>query len=144
MSVRYGVVAALDPVAVAVRVRFPDHDDVVSWWLKVVQPKTLHDKAYWMPDVGEHVVCLMDAGEEAGVVLGAIYSTADPAPEQDPDIRRTVHKDGAVESYDRKNHQLTLDVPVGGSITIRIGRSSIVMTDDEVVLTAPQFRGVQA
>lgn len=141
--IRYGDVVEIDPAAATARVRFPDHDGVVSWWLNVLQRKTLKDRDYWMPDLGEHVACVLDEREEAGVILGAVYSQADQPPEQDPDIRRTVHHDGAVEAYDRKNHLWQLEVPATGMIEIRIGRSSLVMTDAGVVLTTPQFRGAK-
>lgn len=142
--IRYGTIVQIDPARCTARVQFPDHDGVVSWWLQVLQSKTLKDRTYWMPDIGEHVACVMDEREEAGVILGAVYSEADPPPEDDPDVRRTVHHDGAIEVYDRKNHLWKLDVPEAGEIEIRIGRSSIVMSDAEIVLTTPQFRGVKA
>ena len=37
-----------------------------------------------LPDLGEQVCCLMDENDEAGVVLCAVYSSADPPP----DVRR--------------------------------------------------------
>jgi hypothetical protein len=63
-----------------VRVVFEAEDQLVSWWLPVLQPKTLADQVYWMPDLDEHVVCLLDEHAEFGVVLGAIYSEADAPP----------------------------------------------------------------
>jgi len=64
-----------------VRVRFPDHDQVVSWWLFVCVPKSgSGGKGWWIPDLGEQVLCLMDKYDEDGAVLGAIYSSADVAP----------------------------------------------------------------
>jgi phage baseplate assembly protein V len=142
--IRFGEIMEIDPTRGLARVRLADHDGLATWWLKVLQPKTLHDKAYWMPDIGEHVACMLDAKGEEGVILGAVYSSADATPETDPEIRRIVHKDGAVEAYDRAGHHWTLDVPAGGSITVRIGRTSLVLTDAETVLTTPQFRGVKA
>lgn len=142
--IRYGEVVEIDPARSLARLRFADRDGMVSWWLQVLQRKTLKDRSYWMPDVGEHVAAVLDEREEAGVILGAVYSEADPPPESDPDVRRTVHFDGAVEAYDRKNHLWQLEVPAAGTIEIRIGRTSLVMTDAGVVLTSPRFDGVKA
>ena len=73
---RFGVVTQIDAINVLARVNFGD-DDLTSFWLPVIQTKTLKDKFYVMPDVGEQVVCLMDENSEDGVILGAIYSSED-------------------------------------------------------------------
>ncbi len=77
---RVGIVQQQDPAHAKVRVVFPDYDEMISWWLPVVFAKTQDDKVYWIPDIGEQVVCLMDLRDEAGAVLGAIYSSADTPP----------------------------------------------------------------
>jgi phage baseplate assembly protein gpV len=99
---RVGIVQQQDPAHAKVRVVFPDYDQVVSWWLPVIFAKTQNDKAYWIPDVGEQVVCLMDLRDEAGAVLGAIYSDADFPP------FHLAFKDGASVDYDRAAHVLDL------------------------------------
>ena len=63
-----------------VRVRFEDNDQMISGWLDVAQRSTAGIKVFTRPKSGSQVVCLMDANREAGVVLGAVYSDADPAP----------------------------------------------------------------
>src|ERR1700691_850548 len=70
---RVGIVQAQDTAHAKVRVVFPDYDEMISWWLPVVFAKTQDAKFYWIPDVGEQVVCLMDLRDEAGAVLGGIY-----------------------------------------------------------------------
>ncbi|HJU29769.1 MAG TPA: phage baseplate assembly protein V, partial [Candidatus Binataceae bacterium] len=65
---RVGLVNAQDPAKCAVRVAFPDRDQLQSWWLPVVVLKTQNDKSYWLPDIGEQVVCLMDEHDEDGAV----------------------------------------------------------------------------
>lgn len=138
---RRGIVKAVDPATARVRVEFPDADGMVSYWLEVAQRRTLAagDRDYWMPDVGEAVAVLMDEQDEAGVVLGAIYSSADPPPVSSADKRHTVHKDGAVFEYDRATHTWTVSVPAGGRIAISIGGSSIVMTDAGVRVSGPRI-----
>ena len=105
---RIGIVQAQDPAHAKVRVVFPDYDAMISWWLPVVFAKTQDDKVYWIPDIGEQVVCLMDLRDEAGAVLGAIYSSADVPPVNSPDKYHLAFKDGASFDYDRVAHLLDL------------------------------------
>ncbi len=105
---RIGIVQSQDTAHAKVRVVFPDYDQVVSWWLPVIFAKTQNDKAYWIPDVGEQVVCLMDLRDEAGAVLGAIYSDADSPPVNSADKFHLGFKDGASVDYDRAAHVLDL------------------------------------
>jgi phage baseplate assembly protein gpV len=105
---RIGIVQSQDAAHAKVRVVFPDYDQVVSWWLPVIFAKTQNDKAYWIPDVGEQVVCLMDLRDEAGAVLGAIYSDADSPPVNSADKFHLGFKDGASLDYDRAAHVLDL------------------------------------
>ena len=73
---RFGIVTQIDPINVLARVNFGD-DNSTSFWLPIMQTKTLKDKFYIMPDINEQVVCLMDENSEDGVILGAIYSSED-------------------------------------------------------------------
>ena len=88
---------------------FTEFDQMLSYWLPVVMPKTQNDKAYWLPDIGEQVVCLMDARDEVGVVLGAIYSQADTTPVQSADKYHLGFKDGTSIEYDREAHAFALN-----------------------------------
>jgi phage baseplate assembly protein gpV len=105
---RVGIVQQQDPAHAKVRVVFPDYDEMISWWLPVVFAKTQDDKVYWIPDIGEQVVCLMDLRDEAGAVLGAIYSTVDLTPVNSADKFHIAFKDGAHFDYDRVAHILDL------------------------------------
>ena len=105
---RVGIVQAQDTAHAKVRVVFPDYDEMISWWLPVVFFKTQDDKAYWIPDIGEQVVFLMDLRDEAGAVLGAIYSSADTPPVNSADKYYLGFKDGARFEYDRVAHLLDL------------------------------------
>ena len=105
---RVGIVQAQDAARARVRVTFPDYDEMISWWLPLVFFKTQDDKAYWIPDIGEQVVCLMDLRDEAGAVLGAIYSSADTPPANSADKFYLGFRDGAHFEYDRAAHLLDL------------------------------------
>lgn len=105
--VRVGTVTTTDPGAATVRVQFHDVDGLVTWPLRVLRQKTLHDQQYWMPDVGEHVLCLcLPNGAEQGFVVGAFYSAVDAPPVQNQDKHHVLYKDGTWLEYDRKEHKL--------------------------------------
>ncbi len=105
---RVGIVQQQDTLRAKVRVVFPDYDEVISWWLPIIFFKTQNDKAYWIPDIGEQVVCLMDLRDEAGAVLGAIYSEVDVPPVNSADKFHLAFRDGTNFDYDRVAHILDL------------------------------------
>lgn len=134
---RVGIVRAQDTVNARVRVTFPDRDQMQSWWLPVVFPKAQYDKAYWIPDVGEQVVCVMDAYDEDGAVLGAIYSSADTPAVSSADKFNLTFKDGAIFEYDRTGHALQMTIPSGGTFTVTANGASIeIDTSGNVVIVA--------
>lgn len=115
--VRVGTVTASFPDRGTVRVNLPDADGVNSQELPVLYPKTLQDKAYGMPDIGEHVLCVfLPIGVEQGFVIGAIYSQADPVPVSSQDKTGIQFADGATFEYDRAANFLTIDVPGGAQL----------------------------
>jgi phage baseplate assembly protein V len=124
---RVGIVKVQDAANARVRVVFPDRDQMESWWLSVLFAKTQNDKMYWMPDVGEQVVCMMDEYDEDGAVLGAIYSSADRPPVTTADKLHWTSKDGAVFEYDRSIHALQMTVPSGGTVAITANGASIAI-----------------
>jgi len=73
---RFGIISSVDADKGLVRVKF-DEDDIVSGWLFVPFARTKKDKFFSLPDVNDHVACLMDENAEWGVVLGCIYSKVD-------------------------------------------------------------------
>jgi phage baseplate assembly protein V len=124
---RVGIVAVQATQLCRVRVTFPDRDQMQSWWLPVILPKTQNDKAYWIPDIGEQVVCLMDAHDEDGAVIGAIYSAADPTPVNSPDVFHLSTKDSASFEYNRASHALQISIPTGGTVTISANGAQIAI-----------------
>ena len=111
--VRVGTVTSVDPATATVRVEVADQDGLISHALPVIQRKTLKDKDFWLPDVGEHVACLfLPYGQEQGVCLGAIYSQADTPPERcdSVDKRHVTFPDGTWFEYDRAAHRLHVHV----------------------------------
>lgn len=132
---KVGIVTAAAPATCKVRVQFSDNDGMVSDWLPVMQKKSLRDKAYWMPDLGEHVVCLMDENEEFGVVLGAIYSDADATPVSSQDKYHVAFDDGTTIEYDRAAHKLKADVK--GNVELIASGTLTGTITGETTLTTP-------
>ncbi len=104
---RFGIVSQIDPVNVQARVSFED-DESTSYWLPILQTKTLKDKFYSMPDIGEQVACLMDENSEDGVILGAIYSTEDVSATQSEKQLSVNLEDGSYINADKENQTLTV------------------------------------
>lgn len=119
------------------RVAFPDRDQMLSYWLPVVVFKTQNDKGYWLPDLGEQVVCLMDEHDEAGAVLGAIYSVVDTPPVQSADKCHFSFKDGASFEYDRAAHALAVSLPGGSTMNISANGASIAIDASGNVTIVP-------
>jgi phage baseplate assembly protein V len=116
--VRVGVVVSTNFAAATARVQFGDADDLVSYDMQIVFPKTSKDKFYNMPDTGDQVVCLfLPNGLEQGFILGSVYSTVDVPPVQSPDKDHITYSDGTVIEYDRAAHVLTANVQ--GTATIQ-------------------------
>ncbi|EIC0887631.1 phage baseplate assembly protein V [Salmonella enterica subsp. enterica serovar Mikawasima] len=130
-----GTVSAIDPVNVRARVRLPDHDNLRTWWLDVMQSNTYKNKDYCMPDVGEQVKVLMTPDGVEGVILGAVYSGKDEPVISDPDKRRTDFADGTFVEYDRKHNAMA----IGGAIktlTITTHSDITLQTDTQVTVIA--------
>ena len=74
----FGIVTAVDARAGLGAASLPEYDNLETAFLPVLQRRTHRDKALNLPDVGEQVVLLLDLRGEDGVILGAIWSDADP------------------------------------------------------------------
>lgn len=134
---RVGLVKEQDTQGARVRVTFPDHDQMISYWLPIVVFKTQDDKAYWIPDLGEQVVCLMDEHDEAGAVLGAIYSVVDTPPVQSSDKCHFSFKDGATFEYDRSTHAFAIHLPGGSTMNISLNGASVTIDSSGNVALVP-------
>ena len=137
---RVGTVSAIDEKTCRVRVRLDDFDGLRTAWLPVLQAKTQRDKHYALPYIGEHVAVLLDARGEDGVVLGAIYSEADPPPVSSVDKHHVRFEDDTEFEYDRAAHQLTIKggietivIEVGATVTVKAGtKLTLDVPDAEV------------
>jgi len=104
---KFGIVTNINPALAQARVQFAD-DDILSFWLPILQQKTQKDKFYAIPDIGEHVACLMDTNSEEGVILGAIYSALDDTPANSKNQLMIKFEDESFIKFDKETGILTL------------------------------------
>ena len=104
---RFGIVSQINPVLAQARVNFAD-DESTSYWLPIIQSKTMKDKFFVMPDIGEQVACLMDENSEDGVILGAIYSSVDlPVVTSEKQISVNLENSSLI-NIDKETNTLTI------------------------------------
>ena len=131
-----GIISAVNAATGWARVRLPAYDNLETAELPVLQRRTHRDKALDLPDVGEQVALILDRRGEDGVVLGAIWSEADPVPQSDgPDVDVRRYEDGTLLRYDRKAHKLTAEVR--GSVDIVADGVVRVESKTRLELAAP-------
>ncbi len=135
--IRVGVIAQLDEANARVIVRA---GGLTTDWLPWLTMRAGEDRTWWAPEPGEQVLVLSPYGDPAqAVVLPAIYQEAHPAPGSVKTTSRVEFKDGAFVQYDREGHHYHLDVPAGGSITLHIGSTTLLLEDGKATLTTPEL-----
>ncbi len=124
---RFAVVTKVLEDKGMVRVELKDADELVSYEIPVLQPKTLKDKFYWMPDKGEHgAVLFAGNGVEQGVWLGAIFSEQDKPPVKSKDKLHIMFEDETFIEYDREESKLSgeckgdVELKVEGDVKLEI------------------------
>lgn len=134
---RNGIVKEQDVARGRLRVTFVDRDNIASWWLSVAFSRTQDDQHFDIPDIGEQVVCLMDPNDEDGVIIGAVYSTADPTPDGvTADVNYRRYKDGTVVVYDRASHVMDATFPDGAEVKYDASAHELTVTCQKVTVTA--------
>lgn len=107
--IRIGEVSSVDPAKCTARVVFDDEDGYISDDLPIVQRNTQNTKDYWLPAVGEDVICLfLPCGEEDGFILGSFYADEIEPPTSSESKRYTKYPDGTVIEYDWEAHALAV------------------------------------
>lgn len=115
-TLQYGTVAAVDAARHTLRVTLPALEHLQTDWLPMITQAAGGNRFYSLPDVGELVVCLLDARGEGGVVLGAIYNAADTPPAADADIWRKQFSNGTVIEHDRASGDVL--IKTSGKVSI--------------------------
>ena len=119
-TVRVGVVSAINAENMTARVDFEDMDNIVSAELPILNRGSKKVKDYWIPDIGEQVVCLFssrDTNTSIGWIIGTHFSAADTPNAADANIRRVDFGDGSYIEYDRGSQSMTINC--AGPLTIK-------------------------
>ena len=119
-TLQFGIVSAIDAASHSLRVKIPVLDDMETDWLPMATPAAGGNRFYSLPDVGELVVCLLDARGETGCVIGAIYNAADKPPVSDQNKWVKRFTNGTVISHDRRSGEVVVETP--GKVKIKAAK----------------------
>lgn len=120
---KIGEVSSVNPAACTARVVFDDDDSLVSGDLQILQMNSLKNKGYWLPDVGEDVVCIfLGTGVEEGFILGATYAGAVKPPADSQDKRAVHFSDGSFFEYDRSASEFKIGI---GASKVTVNKNKI-------------------
>lgn len=133
-SYKVGMVVEAKPGFV--KVRFDDLDGLVSDWLPTAQRSTLGVRDVHTLDVGSQVGCVMDEHFEDGMVAGAIYSDADPAPTADKQVILHDFGGGASMQFDRSAGVMSLTM---GGCTVMVSAAGIKITGGDLEVEGIKF-----
>ena len=103
-----------------VKVTREEKGSKVSNDMFVLQRGTKATKDFWIPAIGDEVLCIQapnfsGKGTGDGFVLGAIYSSVDAPVETDPKVRSVHFADG---SYVKSDGEGNMDIHAAGVLTI--------------------------
>ncbi|HGV4613980.1 TPA: phage baseplate assembly protein V, partial [Escherichia coli] len=108
--IRVGVVSDIDDGDVTARVTFDDQDNVTSAKLSVIVKNTDKNADYWMPDIGEQVLCIFHpAGPQQGFILGSFYDETQKPPSNTVNKRVIRFNNGTRIEIDRESNLLLVD-----------------------------------
>lgn len=96
--IREGIVDSINPQNGTCRVVFPDKDNMPSSEYKIIYRGVSSSKDFYMPKIGEQVVCLCpsnsSSGNSKGYIIGSIYAGNDTLPENAESNKRLLIHDG--------------------------------------------------
>ena len=117
---RTGTVSSVNTQNCTARVRFDDKDGVASPELHILHRFSGKNKDYWLPDIGDQVLCIFNNNDKnfsTGWIWGSYFTEKQPPQVASPDITRLDFADGSYIQYDRSSS--TLDVNISGPINIK-------------------------
>lgn len=128
--VRIGVVHEIDYNQARCRVRT---GDIITTFLPWLTLRAGADRTWDAPTAGEQCLVLSPSGElAAAVVIYGIYSTQNPPPSTQSNIKTRHFEDGAVISYDTQTHKLIATLPSSGTAIIT-AKGGITINGDTTI-----------
>lgn len=107
--------------------------DMVTKPLRLLNLRAGKDQTHDLPSTNEECVVLSPSGEIAAAIVVVGLNNEDfPTPSQDPDIKLRIFEDGAVISYNTKEHSLQAILPAGAT-TILTSDGGITINGDTTI-----------
>lgn len=130
--IKYGTVTEIKADTAQVKVTFKESNNIVSYYMPVLQAFAGKNNAYVLPSIDDVVVCLISPRGDAGVVLGSIYTGINKPLIADENKYNVTFDDETQIEYDKKENILKADIK--GSAEIIIDKSiTITITEDKEI-----------
>ena len=139
-TLQFGIVSAIDAASHSLRVKIPVLDDMETDWLPMATPAAGGNRFYSLPDVGELVVCLLDARGETGCVIGAIYNASDKPPVSDQNKWVKRFTNGTVISHDRSSGEVVVETP--GKVRIKSAKKVDIQSPETEITGNATVKGL--
>ena len=142
---KVGIVESFNQENDTARVVF-EESNLKSYNLPIMVKQAKENKDYYVPDIGESVLCLfLPTGIESGFIIGSYYNQKDRPPVTDQNKRTVKFKDGTILEYDRATHKLTadvkgdIDIKATGKVDINASGAMNIHSDTSINITAPRI-----
>lgn len=109
-----GFITEIDPDRMQAKVRFPEHGDIESDWLQLLN----RQGGYFNIDKDTYVGCLMDDSLEDGWIIGTLETDDVSFDTSGADVYAKQFTDGTSVIYDRENHKLVIHLKGEGEVDI--------------------------
>ncbi len=131
--IRVGIVSSINFENCTAKVTFEDRENIVTEEFPLIVPKTLKDKYYYMPDVGERVVVVFNPiTSSKGFILGSYYCDTRKIPENlNENKAHVTFDDKTIVEYDREKHELYIEIKEKGETSINIKTASDIKINCE-------------
>lgn len=128
-----GTVEQLDAGAARVRVRA---GELLTGWMPWTVRRASRDIEWWAPEIGEQVLVVCPGGDPAqGVVIGAFYQAAHPAPADRETVRVIDHDNWLRVEIDRESRKVT--ITLDGELEAAVTGEVTVQSESKITLRAP-------
>lgn len=105
---RIGKVSSVDDNNMSARVTFPDRQNVVSYSLSIIVPFAGSSQFYYMPNVGDTVVCIFNPNNKSeGYILGTFFNSA-RLPAETGNVVFMQFDNGTTVKYDKNSKALSV------------------------------------
>lgn len=136
--IKYGTVTEIKADTAQVKVTFKENNNIVSYYMPVLQAFAGKNNAYVLPSINDVVVCLLSPRGDAGVVIGSIYTGINKPVITDENKYNVTFDDETAIEYDKKESILKADIK--GSAEIVIDKSITITVTEDKELSAKNIK----